>query len=189
MDAWLEKLQYEEYYKKIYSGVSSPKNSIIRASGIIEKGSGSVMLDFVLPLPSQYPLWELKEDKSEIIDIEAVSGNGRSIISGILKKYIIYHCVEGKLDFKFKDTTPVLSYGSLKYISTEFPFTCLIDVEKAKKGDKIEIEYCTVDSFKKMIEAESAGISKLYKAISENAVINIGINVLRNTELNIQDSL
>lgn len=168
--------------------LANPKTVDIKK--IIHNGSCKTMVAFQLSLPVQYPCFKIVKSLSTVKIESLKSCRDAIIIEGQLSKTIIYTTIENCYISDYQLYAPdSSSFGAVRYISKDIPFSCLAHATCIIPEDIVEVssayieDSSIIDTLLKPVNMIPKPV--LFNMIEEQAVINIDYTILKNSEIKI----
>lgn len=183
----ITEMKTSSFYERRKMGTENSKNCIA-VKRVIDTLSVRHLIEFELPFPEMYPALEIRNNISQIRNIQCNVLKNGILINAELFKSISYSTFEDKYTYNHKGFASEAKYGDLKFVSAVIPFSCYRHLKASRSGDVAEIKFagtdeaCIVDT---LIEpcVFSGDKMQLYKSFSEKAVVKIDLIILRDIEV------
>ncbi|MCX8131801.1 MAG: DUF3794 domain-containing protein [Clostridia bacterium] len=192
----MENNEYKSYYDYLnrynrYTGQKKTKPIIdgdserhIDVPEIIGIGYCQKLLEYILPIPSQYPAANILNSLSEINNLSTNVCKDGVFVDGTLFRVFSYQCYEGVFSYKYNNTKHRGSHGCIRYISIDLPFSCFIEVPGALPGDTVKFIHAGIDDSLKFCILEdpitgTGSTIKEYKKLNVKDMIKIELELTR----------
>jgi len=162
----------------------------VKVPEVIGKNYCQILLENEIPFAPGCPAMEIKDIMKEVKELILSVCTDKVLINGKLHKNINYKTLESTGKYKCGCEDLDLSYGSVKHVSVDIPFSGLIDIPGARPGDTVEVEFagvedcCEIDMLKDPYFTKGCKIP-VFKKLKEKVIVKIEVKVLRHVQITV----
>ncbi len=151
---------------------------------VISRNSKQILVEGSVPFPQDYPAIEIVQVIKRVRDLNVFICRNKAVVNGVLEANVIYKTFEGNYSYRHQGNDPEASFGTVRQIGFELPFSDFIDVPGARAGDDFIVNFAGVENECELDSLEdpcTIGCSKTaYKRVRLSVVVLVNISVVRN---------
>lgn len=199
-----DELEYRNYLNRIQNSRYNRNNKTdythkqiieqqIILTKVITESSHCKLMEFDVDFPAKFPCIELRQVNASVKVMEIHVCEEKVIIKGTVSISVDYKVYEGKTSLWHSHTKQPALVGTVKNISSDIPFTSLVEIFGVKSGDDVQvafagIEDCSVNSKLDKPFCIPRTDIVLYRKLESSFLLKICLKILRQVTVPVRTS-
>lgn len=113
---------------------------------VIARDSTQILVEATIPFPEQFPATEIVQVIKKVRNLDVFVCRDKAVVNGILDVNVIYKTFQGNYNFRHVGKEPQATFGDVKQIGFEVPFSGFVDVPGARPGDDFIVNFAGVEN-------------------------------------------
>ena len=158
---------------------------------VISRGSTQILVEVEVPFPERFPATEIVQVIKKVRDLTVFVCRNKAIVNGILDVNVVYKTFEGAFNFRRNGEDPRATFGDVRQIRFEVPFSGFIEVPGARPGDNFIVNFadvedeCQLETLIDPVHLECTVTA--FKKIRIVTIIRVDVSIVRNAFIPVRD--
>jgi|LSQX01.1.fsa_nt_gb hypothetical protein len=162
----------------------SPVGDItVQVPVVINREDTQILVQVTVPFPQQFPATEIVQVIKRVKNLQIFICRDKALISGTLDVNVIYKTFEGNYNYRHCDKDPEATFGDVKQIGFDVPFSGFVDVPGARPNDDFIVNFAGVeeDCEQDILEdpIRDCPVTAFCK-IRINTIVKVDLSIVRN---------
>ena len=158
---------------------------------VIARESTQILAEATVPFPEQFPATEIVEVIKNVRDLRIFICRNKAIINGVLDVNVVYKTFEGNYNYRHSGNDPEASFGDVRQIRFNVPFSGFVEVPGARPGDDYIVNFAGVENdceLDTLISPTHVHCSaEAFEKIRLSTIIKVDISIVRDVLVPIRD--
>ncbi|MFZ5988831.1 MAG: DUF3794 domain-containing protein [Bacillota bacterium] len=158
---------------------------------VISRDSTQILVEATVPFPEKFPATEIVEVIKKVRNLQVFVCRDKALINGILDVNVVYKTFEGNVITPLVDKEPEVTFGDVKQIRFNVPFSGFVDVPGARPGDDFIVNFAGVeDECQQEILLDPISLEcsvTAFRTLRLNTIVRVDLSIVRDILIPIRD--